>query len=69
MRKNLNESAVLLIMKILTENADSCDLAVPRETGLERHFKIYLKEIVKENADLKITKNLGKNAIYEVEFK
>ena len=52
MRKSLNERADLLIMKSLTENADSCDLAVPRETGVERHFKTYLKEILNENADL-----------------
>ena len=51
MRKNLNESADLLIMKIFTENADSCDLAVPRETGVERHFKTYMKEILNENAE------------------
>ena len=28
-------------MKILTENADIYDLAVPRATGVERHFKSY----------------------------
>ena len=52
MRRSSNERADLLIMKILTENEDSCDLAVPRETGVERHFKTYLKEILDENADL-----------------
>ena len=46
------EKADPLTMKSLTEKADSCDLAVPRETGVERHFKTYLKEILNENADL-----------------
>ena len=41
--ESLNESADLLIMKSLTENADSLDLAVPRETGVERYFKRDLK--------------------------
>ena len=46
-RKSLNESTDLLIMKILTENADSCDLTFPRETGVERHFKTYQMIFVK----------------------
>ena len=43
MMKNLIESADLLIMKSLTENTDPYDLAVPRETGVERYFKRDLK--------------------------
>ena len=69
MRKSLNERADLLIMKILTENADSCDLAVPRETGVERHFITNFNENLNENADLQIMKNLRQNASYEEEFK
>ena len=63
MRKSLNESAAILITKSLTENTDSCDLAVPRETGVERIFKRYLKEILNESAELWIMKNLSKNAL------
>ena len=67
--KSLIESAGLWIMKILTENADLYDLAVPRATGVERHFKTYLKEILNENADLWIMKKLSINALYEEESK
>ena len=53
--KSLIESAGLWIMKILTENADIYDLAVPRSTGVERHFKAYL---MKSLNDLWIMKSL-----------
>ena len=67
--KCLNESTNLCIMRSLIENAVSCDLAVPRETGEERNIKRDLKEILNESADLWIVKNLSKNALYEEEFK
>ena len=43
-----NESADLMIMKSLTVKEDSFDLAVPLETGVERHSKTYLKSILNE---------------------
>ena len=65
MIKSLNESPDLLIMSSLTENADSCDLAVHRETGVQCHFKRYFKDILNQCAYLWIMKNLSKNALYE----
>ena len=41
--ESLNESADLLIMKSLTKDGYSFDLAVPWETGVERYFKRDLK--------------------------
>ena len=38
-------------MKSLTENADIYDLAVPRATGVERHFKVYFMKSFNENTD------------------
>ena len=44
-------------MKTLTENADVYDLAVPRATGVECHFKVYLMKSLNESTDIWIMKS------------
>ena len=46
-------------MKSFTENADIYDLAVPRATGVERHFKVNLMKSLNENVDIVIWLFLG----------